>query len=64
MTAVSDDLRMIADWIAACSLHQKPIMPPASAQLAKVLLHLSGRAEAQEHMPIVLTTMCGDLYAD
>jgi hypothetical protein len=55
---------MIADWIAACSLHQKPIMPPASAQLAKVLLHLSGRAEAQEHMPIVLTTMCGDLYAD
>jgi hypothetical protein len=64
MTTVSDDLRMIADWIAACALYEKPIMPPASAQLAKVLLKLSFRAELEEHMPIVLAALCEEHCAD
>jgi hypothetical protein len=64
MIVVSDDLRMIADWLCVCAMHHKPIAPPAAAQLAKVLLHLSLRAEVEENMPIVLAALCEERCAD
>ena len=49
---LSDELGHLSDWIVGFAATQQPIMPDASAHLAKVLLDLSRQAKQLERLPV------------
>jgi hypothetical protein len=49
---ISNDLGHLSDWVLGFAATQQPILPDASAHLAKVLLDLSRRAKQLERLPV------------
>lgn len=49
---ISDELGHLSDWVLGHAANEQPILPHASAHLAKVLLDLSFQARQLERLPV------------